>query len=73
MKICDASGRNMCGCCGGTPPTINGYSRGDICRYTAEKIMDHLKDGGMYEYNNGKLYHVELYYDSTLVKECDDI
>lgn len=38
MKICNATGNGICINCNHTPPTINGWSYGDICRMDAEEI-----------------------------------
>lgn len=42
MKICNRTGNGVCVNCNGTPPTFQGYSFGDICRKTAQKIMDEI-------------------------------
>lgn len=72
MKICNATGCGVCCHCDGTPPVINGYSRGDICRKTVENIMNYLEDGDMYKFQDGKLYQVDVdnYYGIT-ENECD--
>lgn len=71
MKICHASGCGVCVGCDGTPPTMHGYSCGDICRKTVQNIMDYLEDGNLYMFRNGKLYHVDIRYGSTTAEECD--
>lgn len=71
MKICNADGCGVCVNCNGTPPIINGYSRGDICRKTVQNIINHLEDGDLYRFCDGKLYHVEITYDSTTEEERD--
>lgn len=71
MKICNASGCGVCINCNGIPPTTNGYSRGDICKHKVQNIMNHLEDGDLYRFQNGKLYHVEIDYDSTIEEEYD--
>lgn len=71
MKICNASGCGVCVNCNGIPPTTNGYSHGDICRKTVQNIMNYIEDGDLYKFYNGKLYHVEMDYDSTIETECN--
>lgn len=45
MKICNATGNGICIGCNRTPPKINGESRGELCRYTAQNIIDALVAG----------------------------
>lgn len=71
MKICNASGCGVCVNCNGIPPKTNLYSHGDICEHKVQNIMNHLEDGDLYRFQNGKLYHVEIDYDSTIEEECD--
>ena len=71
MKICNRHGCGVCVNCDKTPPTHNGYSYGDICRETVQNIMDCLENGDLYRFQDGKLYHVEMDYDSTIEKECE--
>ena len=72
MKICDVSGCGVCVSCNGIPPKRNGYSCGDICRKTVQNIMNHIQDGDLYRFENGKLYRVEIEYDgATTEEECE--
>ena len=72
MKICNASGCGVCFHCDGTPPVINGYSCGDICRKTIEAIMNYLEDGDLYRFSKGKLYQVDVFgADVQIENECD--
>ena len=45
MKICNATGNGICVGCNRTPPKINGESRGELCRYTAQNIIDAIFRG----------------------------
>lgn len=45
MKICNATGNGICVGCNRTPPKINGYSYGELCRYTVQNIIDALVRG----------------------------
>lgn len=69
MHICDAHGPAICCNCNGTPPSINGYSHGNICRKTVQNIMNYLEEGDLYRYKNGKLYLVEIYNPSSMLEE----
>ena len=69
MKICNAEGCGVCYHCDGTPPVTNGYSHGDICRKTVEKIMNYLESGDIYRFENGKLYELDA--DVIDETECD--
>ena len=69
MHICDAYGNAICCNCNGTPPSINGYSRGNICRKTVQNIMNYLEEGDLYRYKNGKLYLVKIYNPSSILEE----
>lgn len=40
MHMCDAHGSAICCNCNGTPPSINGYSHGNICRKTVQKYYE---------------------------------
>ncbi len=60
IKICDAVGCGICSRCDGTPPTINGYSHGDICEKVVQNIMDYLEDGDLYKFSDGKLFRVTV-------------
>lgn len=71
MKICNRNGCGVCVNCDGTPPIINGYKYGDICRKTAQNIIDCLESGDLYRFCNGKLYRVEIDYDSTIEEELE--
>lgn len=51
MKICNASGNGVCVNCDGTPPKINGYSCGDVCRKTVQEIINRLSDGDIVHYD----------------------
>lgn len=42
MKICNATGVGICVNCNGIPPVTKGYNHGDVCRKTAQKIMDEI-------------------------------
>ena len=44
MKICNATGNGICVNCNGTPPVVDGYDHGDVCRKTAQKIMDEIEE-----------------------------
>lgn len=66
MKICNATGCGVCCHCDGTPPVINGYSHGDICKKTVENIMNCLEDGNLYRLNDGKLYQVDVFEEDIL-------
>lgn len=44
MKVCNATGVSICVNCDGTPPVVKGYNYGDICRKTAQKIMDEIEE-----------------------------
>lgn len=54
MKICNATGNGVCVNCDGIPPKINGDSCGDICRYTAQNIIDEIT-----EYSRVVIYNRE--------------
>ena len=58
MKICNAQGNGICIGCDGKPPKLNGYSYGDVCRYTAQKVIDRLASGEIvaWNYETGKFY-----------------
>lgn len=71
MKICNATGCGICVSCNGTPPKSDRYDFGDICGKKAEKILSYLEDGDLYRFLDGKLYHVEMHYDSTIEEECE--
>ena len=40
MKICNVTGVGICVNCNGIPPATDGYNHGEVCRKTAQKIMD---------------------------------
>lgn len=63
MKICNATGNGVCICCNHKPPTLNGYSYGDICRKDVEDILSALEYGSIVCYNsdNGKFYEKIIY------------
>ena len=67
MKICNATGCGICVNCNHTPPTINGYKRGDICRLDVEEILEALEDGDLVCYNpdNGKFYRRMILVDTA--------
>ena len=44
MKICNRTGCGVCVNCNGVPPIIDGYNYGDICRKTAQSIMDEIEE-----------------------------
>lgn len=66
MKICNRTGCGVCVNCNGVPPIIDGYNYGDICRKTAQSIMDEIEDGGLYRFKDGKLYGVEVFPNDIL-------
>ena len=63
MKICNATGNGVCICCNHKPPTLNGYSYGNICRKDVEDILAALEYGNIVCYNsdNGKFYEKTMY------------
>ena len=63
MKICNATGNGICVNCNHTPPTINGWSYGNICRIDVEGILAALEYGNIVCYNsdNGKFYEKVMY------------
>lgn len=58
MKMCNATGNGICISCNHKPPTLNGYSYGDICRMDVEDILAALEYGNIVCYNsdNGNFY-----------------
>lgn len=71
MKICNRHGCGVCVNCDKKPPTLNGYNYGDICRDKAETILTWLESEDLYRFRDGKLYRVEISYDSTTEEECE--
>ena len=63
MKICNAVGTGVCVNCDKTPPVINGYSYGDVCRFKVQEVMDILDCGNMvcYSHNNNKFYEKVMF------------
>lgn len=68
MRICNATGNGVCVGCGEVPPMINGYRCGDICRHTAQKVIDVLSGGDVVVYNSddGKFYRKVLFTDTAI-------
>ena len=62
-NICYVAGNGVCVNCNHTPPTLNGFKYGDICRQDVEEILTALKYGNMVCYNsdNGKFYEKIMY------------
>lgn len=71
MKICNATGCGVCYHCDRTPPMINGYSCGDVCRKTVENIMNYLESGDLYRFRDGKLYEIDADVIDETEIECD--
>lgn len=63
MKMCDAVGNGVCVNCNRTPPKVNGYSCGDVCRKDVEDVLLALEHFNMVCYNSddGKFYQKEMY------------
>ena len=69
MNICNRQGNGVCLGCDGTPPIINGYNFGDICRKKVSIIMNCLESGELFTYRDGKLYQVEM--KDEILKEVE--
>lgn len=63
MKICNATGNGVCVNCNRTPPVVNGFKYGDICRQDVEEILAALEYGNIVCFNSdtGKFYEKVLY------------
>ena len=63
MKICNATGNGICINCNHTPPTVNGFKYGDICRWDVEEILTALESGNIVCYNSdtGRFYEKIMY------------
>lgn len=75
MRICKATGNGVCVCCNHKPPTLNGYSYGDICRMDVEDILTALEYGNLvcYDKDNKKFYERMIYMHPTeYMKEDGD-
>ena len=73
MKICNATGNGICINCNRRPPTVNGYSYGDICRIDAEDVLSALEYGNLVCYNdhNSTFYEKVMYTDPTAYMDDD--
>ena len=71
MKICDKEGVGVCVNCDRTPPRINGYSCGDICRKKVQNIIDCLADGDFYRFDGRNLYRVDFHYVRYDQEKCE--
>ena len=73
-KICNATGNGVCVNCNHTPPTVNGYSYGDICRYDVEELLEALSYGNMVCYNSDteRFYQKIMYTHPAIYMEGDE-
>lgn len=75
MEICNASGVGICSNCNRVPPKINGYSTGDICRITAQNIINEIVDKCktvIYDKATGEFYSTEIFFDGNKFRMTDD-